>query len=402
MSWLLEKLRRHKDIQVETGGREVEERKGLVTRRTWDKLVPHPPNLAEYEKYYKTDADVNAGINRLVSRTVGRGYYTECENERAKEIVDNFAEDVGLDQILKKVVAGALTYGFCPVERYLVKGPPKGVLRLKILPSRTVQIKRDPKGKVLGYKQTLNGHSVDFKVKEIVWFVHNPIGVNPYGTSSVACVLPLLKAREQTHKDMPKIIHRYSSPLTEWETAGDIKALKDAVISREPNEDIFLGHVGKDDVRFKTVEIDPRGRFTDYIKILDDAIIEGLDAPIMRSLRNSTEASAKVQLEVSEGQIQGIQRYVRRVVEREIFAPLLASYGISDVPSINWGAKKTGLEDLDLKAIASLVEVGAITPLAAQDLMRKMGLPLEEKEEPETPEPQTLSASQLRKRFLSK
>jgi len=75
------------------------------------------------------------------------------------------------------------------------------------------------------------------------------------------------------------------------------------------------------------------------------------------------------------------------------------------VPSINWGAKKTGLEDLDLKAIASLVEVGAITPLAAQDLMRKMGLPLEEKEEPEepqTPEPQTPSASQLRKRFLSK
>ena len=47
---------------------------------------------------------------------------------------------------------------------------------------------------------------------------------------------------------------------------------------------------------------------------------------------------------------------------------------------------KTGLEDLDLDGLARLVEVGALTSLVAQDLMRKMGLPLEEKEEPQVPE----------------
>lgn len=387
MTWLMEKLRRRKEIQVETaepGG--VEERKGLVSRVPWDKLAPYPANLAEYEKYYKSDSEVHSGINVLADMSVGVGYYTECENEKAKEIVDNFAEEVGLDQILLNVVKSKLIYGFCPVERYLVKGPPKGVLRLKILPSRTVKVKRDRKGKILGYKQTLTGDSVNFKVKEIVWFVYNQVGTGPYGTSIIAPILGLVKAKAQTHIDMPKIIHRYSSPLTVWETTSDIKVLKDAVTTRKPNEDIFVGHVSKDDVRFKTVEMDPRGRFMEYINDLNQSILEGLQAPLLHYLRNATEASATKMLEVIDRHVQGIQQYVKRVVEREIFTPLLAVYGISDVPSINWGAPKTGLEDLDLLGLARLVDVGALTPLAAQDLMRKMGLPLEETEEPETPE----------------
>jgi hypothetical protein len=91
-------------------------------------------------------------------------------------------------------------------------------------------------------------------------------------------------------------------------------------------------------------------------------------------------------LEVIDRHIEGIQQYVKRVVEREIFAPLLAAYGLSDVPSLEWGQPKTGLEELDLEGLARLVDVGALTPSQAQDLMRKMGLPLEEtEEEPKAP-----------------
>ena len=382
MSWLLEKLGYHKPMEVETaepGG--VEEKKGLVGS-AWEKFVRHPANLADYEKYYRSDSEVHAAVNVLADMSVGVGYFTECENEKAKEIVDKFAEDVGLDQRLLNIVKLKLIYGFCPVERYLVKGPPKGVLRLKILPSRTVQVGRDPKGKILGYKQTLHGKKVHFKPKEIVWFVY---GIGPYGTSIIEPILSLVKSKEQTHKDMPKIIHRYSSPLTVWETEGSIGVLKDAVISREPNEDIFLGQVKKDAVRFKTVEIDPRGRFVEYINDVNQGILEGLQAPLLHYLRNATEASATKMLEVIDRHVQGIQQYVKRVVEREIFTPLLGAYGIKEVPSINWGAPKTGLEDLDLDGLARLVEVQALTPLAAQNLMRKMGLPLEEEDEPMVP-----------------
>ena len=215
MSWLLEMLRGRKPMQVETAEPgNVGEKKGFLARGTFDKLVPHPDNLDEFEKYYKNDNDVHVAINRLAAMCVGVGYYTETENERAKIIVDNFAERVGLDQILLNVVKNMLIYGFCPVERWLVKGPPAGVMKLKVLPSRTVWVKRGTKGKVLGFKQKLNGHSNDFTEKELVFFVYNHVGVNPYGTSVVSPVLTLIKAKEQTHKDMPKIIHRYASPLS--------------------------------------------------------------------------------------------------------------------------------------------------------------------------------------------
>lgn len=390
MTWLWEKLRGLKPMQVETGG-PIQEKKGLVSRGTYDKLARHPANLGEYEKYYKSDAEVNAAINVLADMSVGVGYFTEADDENAKKIVDQFAEKVGLDQILLNIVKSMLIYGFCPVEKWLVKGPPAGVLKLKILPSRTVKVKRIRKGKVLGYKQILNGHKIDFKVKEIVFFVYNKVGTNPYGTSIIEPILTLVKAKEQTHKDMPKIIHRYSSPLTVWETSSDIKPLKDAVIEREPNEDIFLGNVRKDETRFKTVEIDPRGRFTEYIQDINNNILEGLQAPLLHYLRNATEASARTMLEVIDRHIQGIQRYVKRVVEREIFTLLINAHGVKEVPTIHWGAKKTGVEDLDLDGIANLVGKRAITPLQAQKLLKKMGLPLEDEEDiPQEPvEPDT-------------
>ena len=58
------------------------------------------------------------------------------------------------------------------------------------------------------------------------------------------------------------------------------------------------------------------------------------------------------------------------------------------MPTINRGVPKTGVEDSDLRGLAELVSSRALTPLQAQKLMIKMGLPLEEvEEEPEVPLP---------------
>lgn len=383
---LLERFRRR--MQVETGApRDLLERKGDVQQLTFQKKVPHPANLSDFMKYYKNDDQVHSAVNSLANMSVGEGYWTECENENAKKIVDDFAEAVGLDQFLLKIVKKKLIYGFCPVERWFVKGPPVGNLKLKLLPPQTVYFLRTKKGKHLGYKQQFSGsQGVDFKVNEIVWFTY---GLGPYGCSLVGSVLPLLKAKAQTNKDMPKVIHRYGSPLTVWQTKGDVTNLKDAVTDREPNEDIFLGHVDEGDTRFSTVEMDPRGRFDNYIDKIIIGILEGLQAPSLQWFRNATEASATKLMEIVERHVSGIQRYMKRVVEREIFTVLLARHGISDIPTINWGVPKTGLEDLDLGGLAELVSSGALTPLQAQNLMIQMGLPLEEvEEEPLVPEPE--------------
>ena len=143
-------------------------------------------------------------------------------------------------------------------------------------------------------------------------------------------------------------------------TKGEVGDLKDAVIAREPDEDIFLGHVEKDAVRFETVEMDPRGRFENYIHIIDMGIMEGLQVPLLRYLRNATEASATKMLEVVERNVLGVQRQIKRVVERQFLDILIKRASISTIPTLNWGAPKTGLEDISLDGIASLKTAGAI------------------------------------------
>ncbi len=312
--------------------------------------------------------------------TAGVGYFTESENDLAKKIVDDFAEEIGLDQLLLQAVKNMLIYGFCPMERWFKLGRPpydeKMRLRLKILPPKTVKIRMNKKGEVLGYRQVAAGSTVDFKVAEIVWLTYNQTSLSPYGTSIVQPILNLLKAKETINEDMPRVIHRYGSPLTIWESSQSTEALKTAVSSREPDEDIFIGNVPKDQIRFKTLEMDPRGRFTDYIQIIDSEILECLQAPTLRYLRNATEASATKILEVIDRRVAGLQRNMKRTVEREFFAPLLFIYDIIDVPSLRWGMPQTGVENLKVADIALLAEKGVISPLQAQALLMKIGLPL--------------------------
>jgi hypothetical protein len=323
--------------------------------------------------------------------SVGVGFYTECEEDiEAKQIIDDWCQQVGLDQVLHNVVRTMLTYGFCPVERWAVQGPPPGALRLKLLPPESVKVRINRKGQILGYRQELITEPVAFRPQDLIFFVWDRIGADPYGTSKVAPILTLLETKRQTNEDMSKIIHRYAAPLSLWKSRNSVATLKKAVQNREPDEDVFLGNIEPDDVTFDTVQIDPRGKFEDYINQVNDQILEGLQAPLLHYLRNATEASATKMLEVIDRHIQGIQRYVKRVVETEMFAVVLAFHGKTrpeQIPRIQWGSKRTPIEELDLGGIADLVSSGALGPDQAQDLLRKMGIPLEEPEEkPEEPE----------------
>jgi hypothetical protein len=284
-----------------------------------------------------------------------------------------------------------LAYGFCPVERWAVTGPPPGALRLKLLPPESVKVRISRKGQLLGYRQELIAEPVTFRPQDLIFFVWDRIGADPYGTSKVAPILTLLETKRQTNEDMAKIIHRYAAPLSVWKSKKPIAALKKAVQNREPDEDVFLANIDPDDVTFETVQIDPQGKFEEYINHVNDQILEGLQAPLLHYLRNATEASATKMLEVIDRHIQGIQRYVKRVVETEMFAVVLAFHGKTrpeQIPRMQWGSKRTPIEEMDLTGIADLVKSGAIEPLQAQDLLRKMGIPLEEPDEEPQQEPE--------------
>ena len=76
--------------------------------------------------------------------------------------------------------------------------------------------------------------------------------------------------------------------------------------------------------------------------------------------------------------MDGVQRYIKRVLEKEIFRLLIEKAGLNEVPRIRWGKPSTGVENLTVKDVATLVQAYVLTNRQAVDLLRKMGLPIEE------------------------
>lgn len=369
MSWLF-----RRKLQVETA-KNIGEQKGISRPEAyvWREEIPHPDNLSEFAKFYRENAVVYAAINSLANMIVGVGFFTEAEDQKAKELVDAYAETVGLDQILIQTCKSMLIYGYAPVERYWQNS----LLMLKPLPPETVYVRMDRKGEVLGYRQKVFGSTVDFALEEIVWFCHNIMPGMPYGVGLIQPIYTLLKYKSKILEDICKIVHRYASPLNIWVTRADVSSLKQAVENRQPDEDIFIGRAAPEDVNVKTLEMDPRGRYVDYLEIINQEIYEGLQAPLLTYLRNATEASARTQLESIQRTVDGIQRYIKRVVEKEVFSLVVEKKGLKEVPRIRWGKPTTGVENLTFRDVAMLVQAYVLTSRQAVDLLRKMGLPIE-------------------------
>lgn len=338
-------------------------------------LLRHPENIYEFERIYRSSAVVNAAVNNLVDMIVGAGYYTEAIDSRAKEVVDAYAEEVDLDGFLRVVCRKMLIFGFTPVERWWEDGK----LNLNPLPPQTVYVQVDEKGRVIGYKQkSWSGKTIEFKPEEIIWFSHTAYPGNPYGVGLIEPIYKLITYKDKILDDICRIVHRYASPLNIWITRGPIESLREAVKSRQPDEDIFIGRASPEDIQVKTLEMDPRGRYTDYLEVINQEIYECLQAPLLTYLRNATEASARVQLEVVQRHIDGIQRYIKRVIEKEIFKPLIENAGLSEVPRMRWDRPSTGIEKITIRDIALLVQACVVTREQAVSLLRKMGLPIEE------------------------
>lgn len=372
-------------IEVTTGKVWRESEKGTVEpQRGYSERLPHPPNMPNYDKW-ANDPEANIAFNVLTDIIAGVGYYTEMPEDvdpkhKNKQIIDEYGESVNLDEDLQQITMAMLQKGFCPVERLKDYD-------LRVLPPETFYIYRDKKGKILRYTQEYAVGDVQAEWKgndmnDIVLFFHRKTTSWPYGKSLSEPIGDLLDSRTEMNVDMAKAIKGWAYPLAVMETQGSAEDIKKAMQNRDVDEWIYIGNVIKDEVRWKQIEIDPQARFIPYIELIYYQICEGLHAPLLLYLKNATEASAKVMFESVDRLVNGVQRYIKRRVERLLFEPQVGK----PVPRMVWGQPKTGLEKITLSDIAQLYSSGAVKFNQVQDLMKKMGVQLIEPEE-EAPKP---------------
>ena len=375
--WLVEKFRRFF----------TREQKGVVERypQLWQAVgKPQPADYAKLYDYYRTHPLAKSSVDSLAGMIAGAGYYTTVHNPedpqqaRAKEIVDNFAAKVNLDELLLEVAKDLLITGNCFVEKIFEKRRLVGLKRLPVVEMRVV---RDRFGNVQKYVQRPQAGQIEFSPRELVHFKWNDVKLTGYGIGILEPVQNYLEFDVKNTENMVEVIYKtaYPIPIFQFKSKADIDYFQELLKKRQPGEPILmLGEVSPN-----IIQVDSRIRFGEFLDAVERKIFEGMRAPLLSWLRNATEASAKVMLETVDRDVRAMQRYIRRKVEGEIFQPLLQGEGIRGVDvNFNWGMQRTGLEDLTIGDLISLAkaDVAVLSRSQVINMLRMMGIPIPEPE----------------------
>jgi len=340
---------------------------------------------------YLCDPAARAAVDFLADQTVGTGFYTTAEDATAKAVVDEFNETVNLDDMLLRMCREVVAFGNCFWEKL----EPTYLESLKILPITSVdRILRDQYGEVQGFRQTVRYGGNILDPERIIHFCWNPVDGEAYGTGilrSIAETMNLgdsesrpsfVDMKASLEKGMIEIMRKYAGPTELWKFPGlpDDKASEYASLLKSmPREGgRFVVNMPAE---VEVIAVDPRSRFDAYVEHIWNQYILGLQTPLPKLFTTPgfTEASAKAAIEVAERKVMALQRFIKRVVEREVFVPVVRQAGFEPKEvqvRLNWGLPKASemrIEDL-LKAF----EDEAIRKDELRKMLTKQGWELSE------------------------
>ena len=348
----------------------------------------------ELRDWYLKDPSVMAAVDYIAEQAVGAGFYTTSESIRAKKLVDEFCYEVNLDGLLMQIAKECIYAGNSFVEKIFDKQGK--LIGLKILPLTSIErIVRDEYGHVKKIIQKVNGKTVEFNPNEIIHFKYNCVDGSAYGVGVIQPLAEeiaiddrhvrpsLLKVKATIESIIPKIFYKYAAPKRIWKFLGLSESTLNEYQSLIQNAPEDSDLITNQDVQVSEISVDPRARFESFINYIESQLITGLQTPVVKlyTAPGFTEASAKVAKEVSERKIEFLRRFLKRVVEREIFKPIVDQAGLTWENSqvkLNWGMEEK--PKLEFQDIMKAFELGAISSDEVRNMLAKLGFELIEKE----------------------
>jgi hypothetical protein len=356
---------------------------------------------------YTRDPSCKAFVDFLADQAVGMGFYTTVNEEyeraeEAKQVVDEFNETVNLDSLLQTSAREVVASG----NSFWLKTEPEHLENLKILPltgfDNPKAVARNQYGEVTGYNYSFGDVKKTFSPEKIIHFKWNPINFSAFGTGVLQVLLAelyfngetrmsFLEMKARIEKIMPEIFEKYAGPDELWVFAGasDKKLAEyQKMIKKKPKAGAKFVY-NKKDADIKTVAVDPRARYEAYIDHILNQVYLGGQTPIPKLLTTPgfTEASANAAIEVAERHVMSLQRFTKRIVEREVFVPVIQQAGLEPKQAdcrLNWGMP----EKPDVEALLPmLVNIARDRPdiISAKEfrnILVDMGLALEKAVEP--------------------
>ncbi|MDI9577132.1 MAG: hypothetical protein QM398_03225 [Thermoproteota archaeon] len=326
--------------------------------------------LADVMKLYDRDPTCKSSVDLLAASTVGMGFYTTVDakyekSAEAKAAVDRFCEDVNLDGLLNDMAKPLIA---CGNDFWLKLTPERlaDTLRMPIDSVQRIGLSSVPTlkipYKVTGYQlQAIYSGNAGNELKPeavIHWRLNGDVP-SGFGVGLLQVLLHTLTVdtdkrpsyawmKAKIEKILPNIFVKYAGPdvvvQLEGQKEDTIKKYESAIKNR-PEEGQWL-FSGAKSVGVYPVSIDPRARFEYYIDHMVNQFYLGCETPLPRlfSTPGFTEASARAALDLQDMLIKPVQRYIKRQVEKEIFAVTVSQAGLDAAKAkvrLNFGSPET-------------------------------------------------------------
>jgi len=349
------------------------------------------------------DPACKAFVDFLADQTVGVGFFTTvnadyAEAVKAKAVVDDFCEAVNLDGLLQ---IGAREIVACG-NSFWLKLESDNLQQLKILPLTGFEdakaVVRDKTGDVRAYNYSYGGVKTTFQPEKIIHFKWNSINFSAFGTGVLQVLLEelsfngearksFLEMKARIEKVMPEIFEKYAGPDELWLFPG-VNAERLAEFQRLIRSKPKAGArfvCDRADADVKTVAVDPRARYEAYVEHIMNQVYLGGQTPLPKLFTSPgfTEASARASLDMAERKVLALQRFIKRIIEREVFAPVIAQEGFDPKKvdcRLNWGVPERS--QISASDIVKLAEVSAqygvqyVRPEEVRRMLIKMGFDL--------------------------
>ena len=364
---------------------------------------------------YMGDLAARASIDFLADQIAGAGFYTtmneeyveKSEGRTAKEVVDAFCAEHGLDEALQESARYLVGWG----NVFWWIGNPKEIEFLRPVPLEIIRengVKFNADGRLDKVELDWRRQPSEILGDEVVHLAYNCLSAKPLGIGVLQSLCTPLdigdgETREAFYQIKAKIqsgmadtVYMFGAPNELWSFPG---------LSRERLQEVFaeIKNIPRRGSRFvfnppagSEAKVQPvvaeRMRGLDfYVETLLDEFVLGLQTPLAKLVTRTgfTEASAKAALGIAERRVLALQRFLKRGVERGLFDRVVAAAGLDPARAqvrLNWGMP----ESLDYEKLTNLLghlittveKIGpdAITPEELRKILRDVAkLPLEKK-----------------------
>ncbi len=320
--------------------------------------------LADVMKLYDRDPTCKSSVDLLAASAVKR-FYTTCASgqEKAKEAVDCFCEEVNLDGLMHdmavRLIACGNEFWLKLTPGYLsefVRMPIDSIDKIKLSSVASLKIPYKVEGYQLKVSYCEGVGNGELKPEAVLHWNVNQNFNSGFGVGLLQVLLHSLTVnndrrpafawmKAKIEKILPSIFVKYAGPDVVVQAEGmkeeSFKKYESAIKNR-PEEGQWL-FSGAKNVSVNPVSIDPRARFEYYIDHIVNQFYLGCETPLPRlfSTPGFTEASANAALELQDMLIDPLQRMIKRRIEREIFAVVAKQNGFDPVKAqvrLNWGS----------------------------------------------------------------